>query len=117
MQHVTISVKDADANIAFYTKYIGYQVQADMRDKGAPVVFLTRGEEETKLELLERKDEPYHGGGISIGLKIDDVEKTRAWFQEEGLEVSEVVWPNPVTQFFFVTAPEGFQVQLIQTAE
>ncbi len=113
MQHVTLRVKDLDKSIAFYEKYLGLSIMGDLRSHGAPIVFLAKDPAETKLELIGDPDHAYTGSGISIGYHFDDVEATLAYFTSEGLKCSPIIRPNPVTKFFFVTDPDGMQVQII----
>ncbi len=114
MRHVTVNVKDLDTSIAFYTKYIGLHIAVDLREMGPQIVFMAQKDDNAKLELVAGHEPLFSGSGISVGFEIDDLEGTRKWFLEEGLEVSPVISPNPRTSFFFVTDPNGLQVQLIR---
>ena len=80
---------------------------------GMPIVFLEDGADSTCVELIENKEQPYHGSGLSIGFHVDDVEAAHNQFEQEGLQPSPVISPNPQTKFFFVDGPDGVRIQFI----
>ena len=114
MRHVTVHVRDLDASISFYLKHIGLHIARDLREMGPQIVFLAQEDDGARLELVGGMEPYFSGGGISVGFEIDDLEGKRDELLAAGLEVTPVISPNPHTKFFFVTDPDGFQVQLIR---
>ena len=113
MEHVTMNTSNLEASIHFYEKYIGLKIVGDMRSHGTPIVFMASDEkDETKLEIIQ-SDRPFQGSGIFIGFKMADFEERLAFFKEEGLQVTDIISPNPHVHFFFVTDPNGLQVQIM----
>lgn len=114
MVHVTINSKKFDESIKFYQDVVGLNIAGDLRGKGPKnIVFLSNGEGETSIEIIESEDAPYEGGGISIGFKADDVEAKREELAAAGYEVSPMIAPNPHVKFFFVKDPNGVSIQFI----
>ncbi len=115
IEHVTINVSDLEASIAFYQTVLGLTIQQDLRAFGSPIVFLAEDKGDAKIELIEAKEKPYSGSGISIGFGVADAESRHAELKAAGLVVSDIISPSPVTKFFFVSDPDGVKVQLIES--
>ena len=85
---VSVLTKVLDESIAFYEKYMGFQIIKDVRPFGPPIVFMAESADDpATLEL--------------IGSEI-----------EKGLEVSEIAEPEPGVRLFFVKDPNGLQVKV-----
>ena len=114
MVHVTINTPDLEKSLNFYQEIIGLKIRTDMRKTAnMPIVFLADGAEDICVELIENSEQPYQGGGLSIGFHVDDVDTAYTRLKDKGLTLSPVVSPNPHTKFFFVDSPEGVRIQLI----
>lgn len=115
MVHVTINTADLEKSLAFYQEIVGLKIQTDMRQKGGmPIVFLGNGQESTCVELIENKEQPYSGSGLSIGFHVDDVDAMHKWMEEQGLQPSPVISPDSKSKFFFVNDPNGVSIQFIR---
>lgn len=114
--HVTLTVKDLDASIRFYTEVAGLPV--DKRYQAGPdteIAFLGAGD--TKVELICSKNQPdaIIGNGVSIGFKVDSVPQKLESLKGSGITVlSDIIQPNPHVRFFFVADPGGYRVQFIE---
>jgi lactoylglutathione lyase len=109
----TIYVRDIEASIQFYNEVAGLPVTRRFSEPGAELAFL--GEDDTKLELIEGKLEPHTGGGVSIGIRVDDLEEKMAFLKQRGLKPhSGPFTPSPRTRFFFVSDPDGMLVQFVE---
>ena len=113
--HVTLSVKDLDASIRFYTDVVGLSVSARYQSGDAEIAFLGSGE--TKVELIRHRNRPDAaiGDGVSIGFEVASVpEKLESLKGGAVLVVSPIIQPNPRVRFFYVTDPDGLRVQFLE---
>jgi lactoylglutathione lyase len=109
----TIYVRDIEASIRFYNEIAGLPVVRRFSEPGAELAFL--GEDDTKLELIEGKMEPHTGGGVSIGIRVDNLEEKMAFCEQHGVKLhSGPFAPSPRTRFFFVSDPDGMLVQFVE---
>lgn len=114
--HVTLTVKDLDASIHFYTEVVGLPI--DRRFQAGPyteIAFLGSGE--TKVELICSKNQPnlMIGNGVSIGFKVESVPEKFASIKGGEIPViSDIIQPNPHVRFFYVADPDGFRVQFLE---
>ena len=105
-RHVTLTVKNLDRSIRFYTEVVGLP---------AEIAFLGSGE--TKVELIRNKNQPdaVIGNGVSIGFEVESVPEKFNSFQGTDIPViSDIMQPNPHVRFFYVADPDGFRVQFIE---
>ncbi len=113
ISHVSLHVKNLQESISFYEKYIDVKVVRDLRKLGAQIVFMAADEnDETRLELIQ-SEETYQGSGISVCFLSDHFDEQRDYYIREGLAVTHVTSPAPGVRFFFVTDPDGLQVQIM----
>lgn len=114
--HVTLTVKDLDASVRFYTEVVGLPV--DRRYQTGPdteIAFLGPGE--TKVELVCHRGRPdvTIGNGVSIGFEVESVREKFSSFQGTDIPViGDIVQPNPHVRFFYVADPDGFRVQFLE---
>ena len=114
IMHVTITASDIDASIEFYEKAAGLKVARELTAGENRVVFLNDGTQDFCLELRKGDaQDHFEGKNISIGLKSDDLEAERARLTELGVEVGPMISPRPDVHFFFISDPDGFQVQFM----
>lgn len=115
MEHVTIFSKFMDESVAFYQDITDLHIVMDLRSNAAhPIVFLANAAGETCVEIVGEPESAFHGSGISIGFRTDDVEAKRAEMEEKGYNPGPMVSPNPVSKFFFIQDPNGVGIQFIQ---
>ena len=114
MLHVTIQTNKFEEEIRFYREIVGLEFAGDMRSNGKNLVFLSNGEGEPAIEIIENPEVENAGGpGLSIGFKTDDVDKKREELAAKGLEVGPMISPAPNVRFFFVKDPAGVTVQFM----
>lgn len=112
--HVTIQTDKFLEEIAFYEKYIGLTIHTDLRPMGRNIVFLSNGEGETEIEIVEDMNgtdvgNPY----LSIGFQTENLEEFRTLLENDGFNPTEIIRPNPNTAFFFAKDPAGAMVQFM----
>lgn len=114
--HVTLTVKDMDASIRFYTEVVGLPVVSRYQAAaGMEIAFL--GEGETKVELIcdANHQNAIVGSAISIGFEVESVPEKLNCLQHCGVTiVSDIVQPNPNVRFFYAADPDGFRVQFLE---
>lgn len=114
--HVTLTVKDLDASIRFYTEVVGLPVGRRFQaGPDAEIAFLGSGE--TKVELVCSKNQPdaMIGNGVSIGFEVENVPEKFDHMKGGDIPViSDIIMPNPHVRFFYITDPNGFRVQLLE---
>ena len=113
VSHISVHTKDLQKSISFYEKYIGIRIVRDLRKLGAQIVFMAADEDdETRLELIQ-SEKAYQGSGISVCFLSDHFDEQREYYIREGLMVTDITSPAPGVRFFFVTDPNGLQVQIM----
>lgn len=117
LQHMTIFSKDINASVKFYEEVTGLSVVRDMRGGEHEVVFLNDGTQPFCLEIAQG-DGPmlYNGGGVSLGVRCDDLDAEINRLKEMGITPGNVISPHPGVRFFFINDPDGFMVQFVEEA-
>ena len=112
MKHITINTAKMEESLQFYKEIAGLEMKVDMREMGAPIVFLADGDDPC-IELIENPAQAYSGAGISIGFHAEDVEGKRTELEAKGFAPTPIIQPNPNTKFFFIKDPNGVTIQFI----
>lgn len=113
---VTLTVKDMDESIRFYTDVVGLKVDS-RRPAGPDIELAFLGDGETKLELVYNKtvQEFSIGPCISLGFEVESLDEIMVDLKEKGISLhSGPFQPNPHIKFFFITDPNGLKVQFLQ---
>jgi lactoylglutathione lyase len=113
---VTLTVKDIEASIRFYTEVVGLTVDS-RRPAGPQVELAFLGDGETKVELVcnQAISKFDMGQNISLGFEVDSVDETMTAFKAKGIAIhSGPFQPAPYIRFFFITDPDGLKIQLIE---
>lgn len=114
MIHVTIQTDKFEEEISFYEKYIGLTIHTDMRPMGRNIVFLSNGNGETEVEIVEDFSATDAGNpNLSVGFKTDNLEEFRNVLVNDGFNPTEIIKPNPNVAFFFAKDPAGVTVQFM----
>ncbi len=112
MCHVTINVSDMQKSMKFYEEVVGIKLMGDLRPHGLPIVFMGEAEKDVKIELILKPEAAFNGSGIFVGFEVENVDAEYERVKSLGYPVSPMVMPAPNTKFFFVTDPDGVQIQL-----
>ena len=114
MVHVTIMSKDINRSVEFYRDVIGLKVGMDTRGTDHEIVFLAENQGDVSVEICQNPEAAFHGGGISMGFPVEDLDAAYSRMQELGLCPGPVISPNPHVKFFFIKDPNGVEIQLLQ---
>ena len=123
--HTMIRVTDLERAIDFYTKVLGMSVleKSDNTEYRYSLVFVgyENQDDASTIELTYNWDTDKYDMGNGFGhiaLGVDDIYQTCDKIKALGGKVTRE--PGPVkggtTQIAFVTDPDGYQIELIQTA-
>jgi len=113
---ITISVKDFEKSLEFYTKVVGLSVDR-MMDPNPKMRIAFLGSGETKVELIydEGSSSRNYGKDVSIGFEVDSIDAFMGVLREKGIEPeSGPHQPNPMIKFIYVLDPNGFRVQFVE---
>ena len=112
VNHVGISVARMDDAIAYYTKTLGFQEAAVLRDeKGQPTLAFIQVSRNTFIELNPATaDRP--AGLTHFGLQVDDAKAAAATLKQRGVMIED---PRPGRTVSFITSmtdPAGVRIEL-----
>ncbi len=113
---ITISVKDFEQSLEFYTNVVGLPVERMMNPSPKmKIAFLGSGE--TKVELIydEATSTRNYGKDVSIGFEVDSIDAFMGVLKGKGIELeSGPHQPNPTIRFIYVRDPNGVRVQFVE---
>ena len=121
MLHTCIRVVDLEKSLNFYKDALGLieTNRKDFPEDEFTLVFLGDGEGSYEIELTYNYDtkEPYEiGNGFShIAVEVDDLEGTREEHKKMGYKVTDLMGlSGEKPRFYFVTDPDGYDVEVIR---
>lgn len=117
-----IRVLDEERSVAFYDKAFGLKVADRLDFPDFTLIYLSNPETEFELELTVNKGqtEPYDlGNGYGhLAVSVSDLDSEHARFEAEGLSPRKLVSFAPagevIARFFFVTDPDGYQIEVLE---
>ena len=113
--HVTIYASDIDASIDFYQKATGLSVVNEKTAGENRVVFMSDGTQEFCLELAKGNAQKHFSGeNISVGFGCEDLDYQRNRLASLGIDAGPLISPRPDVRFFFISDPDGLQVQFME---
>lgn len=118
MLHTCLRVYDLEASLAFY-KMLGLveTSRKDHTENGFVLVYLSDAEGSYELELTYNigNDKYDLGNGYShIALGTSDIEGDHARHQAAGYEVTPLKGlPGNPPNYYFITDPDGYKVEII----
>jgi len=119
--HTSITVKDLDKSIAFYTKHLGLKLlrRREIKENNAEIAFLTDEAYSAEIELTYwRGKERYEEGDQldHLAFEVEDLDLLIKNMKEEGVEVAK----EPYTlkggsrRLAFIKDPNGIWIELIE---
>lgn len=113
MKHVTLRVKNLEQSIEFYEMITELTVHRRFNSDLAELAFMTNGEGETEIELLQLpQGQTFEGKGLFICFETDKLDEMHQLAQHRGLNPSPIQNPGDETCYFYVYDPDGVSIQL-----
>lgn len=113
MKHVTLRVKNLEQSIKFYEMITGLTVHRRFNADLAEIAFMTNGEGETEIELLQvPQGQTFEGKGMFICFETDKLDEMHQLAKNRGLNPSPIQYPGDETNYFYVYDPDGVSIQL-----
>ena len=120
--HSMIRVLAEARSVAFYEKAFGLQIADRLDFENFTLIYLSNDDSPFELELTVNKGrtDPYdQGDGYGhFAVLVNDLETEHARFADAGLAPRKIVEFAPdgdlVGKFFFVTDPDGYEIEVLQ---
>ncbi|SHH03322.1 lactoylglutathione lyase [Anaerosphaera aminiphila DSM 21120] len=115
LKWITLRVNNLEQSVKFYSEVLKLPIAARfetsvnkiamMGEKGSP-----------KIELIEENqlNELNLGEGVSIGLKVENLEEEINSLRKAGIIPTEIISPNEHIKFCFLKDPNGYTIQLFE---
>lgn len=113
---ISIHVSDFETSLHFYHDILGLPIVQQFPVGGSSIAFLGQAGQ-PQLEIIgfgKPEGKGPVGLGVSIGMLVDDLDKTMAELADKVPPFKGPVQPNPHTRFAFTTDPDGYTVQLLE---
>ncbi|MCL4436574.1 MAG: VOC family protein [Thaumarchaeota archaeon] len=119
--HTSITVKDMDTSIRFYTENLGLRLvkRLEIPENNAEIAFLEDGETSNQIELTfwRNKREYTEGDQLDhIGLQVNDLDRVVKELRRKGVTVKKEPFSfnNGESRIAFITDPNDIWIELIQ---
>lgn len=120
--HTMIRVLDLERSKTFYNQAFGMTPSRQLDFEDFALVYLRNSENDMEIELTLNKGEetPYtHGSGYGhVAVCVDDLDAEYARMKSHGIEPTDIVTfapdDNLLARFFFVSDPDGYEIEVLQ---
>ena len=120
--HAMIRVLDLDRSKLFYQQAFGLTPSHELDFEDFALVYLRNNENDMEIELTLNKGKttPYtHGSGYGhVAMCVDDLDTEYERLKALGIEPTDIVEFSPddnlLARFFFVTDPDGYEIEVLQ---
>lgn len=112
---ITLRVKNLEESVKFYSEVLKLPIATRLETSVNKIAMM--GEEESpKIELIEENqlNELNLGEGVSIGLKVENLEEEINSLRKAGIIPTEIISPNEHIKFCFLKDPNGYTIQLFE---
>ncbi|MHB8108337.1 MAG: VOC family protein [Candidatus Cryosericum sp.] len=117
--HTSITVKDMDESILFYTKKLGMTLASrrEIKQNNAEIAFLEAKGTDHRIELTWWKDKRDYAEGdqldhIAFGVK--DLRATVETMRKEGVDIAKEPYSLGSSRIAFIKDPNGIWLELIE---
>lgn len=121
MLHTCLRVMDLEKSLKFYTEALGLieSGRKDFPENEFTIVYLSDEDKNYEIELTYNynPEKPYTiGDGFGhLAFSAENLEDAREEHKEMGYEVTELMGlPGEDPRYYFVTDPDGFDVEIIR---
>ena len=115
--HTRLRVSDLERTVQFYTDILGLTLSSrHTSPRGSKIAYLKVPGSEEEIEIAEF---PESGEVIvppdlvHLAFSVEDLEKTLSRLKELGIPITDGPTKGRNTTFFFIDAPEGYEIELI----
>jgi len=119
--HVSITVKDIDDSIRFYTDVIGLKLRTrrEIPENKAEIAFLTDDQSDVQLELTywkEKKDWNQGDELDHLAFGVPDMNQAMKWFKDNNVEITKEPYTlrGSTTRIAFIADPNGIWLEIIE---
>lgn len=113
--HLTFRVRDIHRSLHFYQDFIGLQMQRRFSLGEWEIAFLADQEGATQIELVYMPEGvKVETQGLTVCFQIDDLDGLHARAQAEGLNPSDIRFPDPDSRYFYVYDPDHISIEFKQ---
>ena len=117
-----IRVLDLDRSKTFYKQAFGLTPSHELDFEDFALVYLRNDENDMEIELTLNKGEatPYtHGSGYGhVAVCVEDLDAEYVHMKTLGIKPTDIVTfapdDNLLARFFFVTDPDGYEIEVLQ---
>ncbi|MEM7386030.1 MAG: VOC family protein [Verrucomicrobiota bacterium] len=118
--HTRYRVSDLEKTIHFYKEVLGLEeVRRHKSPRGSELVFLKAPESEELIEICQ-----FDGSGpvvvgediTHLAFQVDDLEAFAKEAESKGYPLSDGPHASRSGTFAFIDAPEGYEIELIETS-
>ena len=115
--HTRLRVSDLERTVRFYTDILGLTLSSrHTSPRGSKIAHLKVPGSEEEIEIAE-----FPGSGevivppdlVHLAFSVEDLEKTLSRLKELGIPITDGPTKGRNTTFFFIDAPEGYEIELI----
>lgn len=119
--HTSITVKDMDETISFYTTHIGLKLlgRREITENNAEVAILTDEEHRSEIELTYWRGKGSYEEGDQLdhlAFEVEDLDAVIEKMKKEGVEVAREPYKlkGGVRRIAFIKDPNGIWIELIE---
>ncbi|MFQ6134942.1 MAG: VOC family protein [Nitrososphaerales archaeon] len=119
--HTSITVKDMDESIKFYTELLGLKLvkRVEIPENDAEIAFLEDGYTDYRIELTYWRSKREYSEGDQLdhlALEVEDIEEAVAELRRRGVNIAREPYSlsHTKTRIAFITDPNDIWIELIQ---
>ena len=115
--HTSITVKDMDESIAFYTQHLSIKLLDRREINNAEIAFLGIGRTSHRIELTWWKDKKDYAEGDQldhIAFGIADLERFVEKANRNGVEIAKEPYTLGTSRIAFIKDPNGIWIELVE---
>jgi lactoylglutathione lyase len=117
--HTSITVKDMDESIGFYTQKIGMKLEGrhEIKQNNAEIAFLVAEGTNHRVELTWWKDKKDYVEGDQLdhlAFEVQNLEKTIEGLRTKNVEIAKEPYSLGSSKIAFIKDPNGIWIELIE---